>query len=36
VDEFRLAGPNELHVTSTLLVRAQAVAYTQVYTRRGS
>jgi hypothetical protein len=36
VDEFRLAGPDELHVTSTLVAKGQTVAYTQVYTRRGS
>jgi hypothetical protein len=36
VDEFRLAGLDELHVTSTLLLKAQTVVYTKVYRRQGS
>jgi hypothetical protein len=30
VDEFRLIGPDELRVTSTLLVKGHTVIYTKV------
>lgn len=33
-DEFRLIGPNELHVYSRMEVKDQIAAYTTVYRKR--